>query len=240
MLQIFLNPILHIAVLLPFIFFFLKDKSKTNLERIGIFALVYYICQICLVLPRLISAFNFINSSWNCDGKIIALIWAVVAYFLFRKYFKENDFFTFKQNQQGFKPAMCGAIMIIVLSTVVWFILGNSKFDLETLAFQLTIPGFDEEMIYRGILFGLLLCALKEKSVLGNPAILLTSVLFGIMHALSITSNWSIEFDPMYFLQTGFAGYIWSWVTLKSRSLVLAIASHNLSNFLGTLAMMLK
>ena len=58
------------------------------------------------------------------------------------------------------------------------------------------------------------------------------------MHALTLTSD-SINFI-IYFLQTGSAGYIWAWITLKSKSILLAIISHNFSNFFGTLATMLK
>ncbi|MBP7500508.1 MAG: CPBP family intramembrane metalloprotease, partial [Chryseobacterium sp.] len=43
-----------------------------------------------------------------------------------------------------------------------------------------------------------------------------------------------------YFIQTGFAGYIWGWITIKSRSILLAILSHNFSNFFGTLSTMIK
>jgi len=35
------------------------------------------------------------------------------------------------------------------------------EFDWETLIFQLTMPGFDEEIIFRAILLGLLLTSLK-------------------------------------------------------------------------------
>ena len=39
---------------------------------------------------------------------------------------------------------------------------------------------------------------------------------------------------------SGFAGYVWGWITIKSRSILLAIVSHNFSNFFGTLSTMIK
>jgi hypothetical protein len=75
------------------------------------------IYQIFLVLPKLNSTFDFIKSSWNWDGKIFGIICGIIFYFIFRNYFRENDFFTFKQNKENFKPALIGAISIVLLAT---------------------------------------------------------------------------------------------------------------------------
>lgn len=236
-----LEPILHVAILLPFIILLLKEKSALNFQRVLIFAICYVIYQIVLVLPKLNPAFDFIQSRWNWEGKIYGIAWAIIAYFLFRKFFREHDFFTFRQNKVGFKSALTGAIAIVMLATIVWYIFGSSKLDYETLAFQVSLPGIDEEMIFRGILFGLLLSSLKNRiPFLGSPSVVITAILFGFIHALTIGKNHSVHFDPVYFIQTGFAGYVWAWITLKSRSILLAIFSHNFSNFFGTLAMMIK
>lgn len=239
--KLFLEPILHILILVPFLVLLLKERSKINFQRIFIFSTCYITYQVFLVLPKIYPLFDFIKGSWNWEGKIAGIIWAVVSYFLFRKFFSENDFFTFKQNKQGFKKSLTGSISIVILSAIVWFLLGHSELDYETLAFQASLPGIDEEMVFRGILLGLLMNSLKEKiPFLGNPGILITSILFGCMHALTLEESFQINFEPVYFVQTGFAGYIWAWITIKSRSILLAVLSHNFSNFFGTLSTMLK
>ncbi|MBV7441390.1 CPBP family intramembrane metalloprotease [Weeksellaceae bacterium TAE3-ERU29] len=241
MIKTLLESLLHLLILIPFTILFLKVKSNINYKRLLIFSLCYIAYQIFLILPQTNPIFDFIKSSWNWDGKILGLVCGFFAYFLFKNYFTENDFFTLKQNKRGFKPALIVAILIILLSTIVWFILGNSKYDLETLAFQISLPGLDEEIMFRGVLLGLLATSLKEKvSYLGNPSILITSILFGFMHALTIGKDNNINFSAVYFIQTGFAGYVWGWVTIKSKSILLAILSHNFSNFFGTLSTMIK
>lgn len=128
-----------------------------------------------------------------------------------------------------------------MLASIIWFILGKSNFNVETLAFQFLLPGIDEEIIYRGILLGLLMSTLKDKiKFIGNPSLLIISILIGLIHALTLDKNLSIKFSPMYFIQTGFGGFAWGWVTVKSRGIVLAVFSHNLSNFFGTLVTMIK
>ncbi len=90
-------------------------------------------------------------------------------------------------------------------------------------------------------MLGLLMTSLKDKiPYLGNPAVLLTAILFGFGHGLSLDKNYTIDFNPLYFMQTGFAGYVWGWITMKSRSILLAILSHNFGNFFGTVSAMIK
>src|SRR5690606_760146 len=241
MTKILLEAILQVIILIPFAFILLKNKSKINFQRLLIFAVTYIVYQVFLVLPKINSSFDLIKGSWNWDGKIYGIICGILLYFLFRKFFRENDFFALKQNKENFKPASIGAIFVVLLATIIWFLLGNSEFNLETLAFQISLPGVDEEIMFRGILLGLLATALKDKiSLLGNPSVLLTAILFGFMHALTLDKNYSIDFDGIYFIQTGYAGYIGGWITIKSRSILLAILSHNFSNIFGTLSTMIK
>ena len=241
MTKILLEAILQVIILIPIAFILLKKKSKINFQRLLIFTITYIVYQVFLVLPKINSSFDFIKSSWNWDGKIYGIICGILSYFLFKKYFRENDFFTLKQNKENLKPALIGASAIVLISTIVWFLLGKSDLNIETLAFQISLPGIDEEIMFRGILLGLLATSLKDKiSFLGNPSVLLTAILFGFMHALTLNKDYYINFEPIYFIQTGFAGYVWGWITIKSRSILLAIVSHNFSNFFGTLSTMIK
>ncbi|MHC5310980.1 CPBP family intramembrane glutamic endopeptidase [Myroides sp. LJL116] len=241
MTKILFEAILQVIILLPFAFILLRERSKINIQRLFIFTITFVVYQVALVLPRINASFDFIESSWNWDGKIYGIICGVLAYLLFRKYFRENDFFTLKQNKKNFRPALFGAVAIVLLSTIAWFILGKSDFNIETLAFQISLPGIDEEIMFRGVLLGLLATSLKDRiKFLGNPSVLLTAILFGFTHGLTLSEDYSIDFELLYFLQTGFAGYIWGWITIKSRSILLAILSHNFSNFFGTLSTMIK
>jgi uncharacterized protein len=236
-----LEPILQIVVIAPFALFFLNQRNKENYLRVLLFALIYIFYQIALSLPLLVKSLNFIDSNWNWDGKIFGILFGIICYFVFRKYFSENDFFTLRQEKDGFKKSSFAAIFIVVLAIVLAAISGSDKFNLETLAFQLMMPGIDEEIMFRGILLGLLMSALKSKtSFLGNPSVLLTAILFGLMHALTIDKNNSVGFEPIYFVQTFIGGYAWGWITMKTRSILLAILSHNFSNFFAALATMIK
>ncbi len=238
----FLELGLHLLILAPFIFLCLKDRSKVNIQRFFVFLICYFVNSVFLALPKFYPFFDIIKGGWNWDGKIYGTLGGIAAYFLFRGLFKENDFFTFRQNRHGLKSALWWAGVMVVFSSILHFVVGGwtRTFDYETLAFQISLPGIDEEINIRGILLGLLVSSLREKiSFWGNPAILLTSILFGFGHALSL-DGWAVKLNPLYFLYSGFVGYILGWIALKSRSLLLPILSHNLFNFFGTLVSMIK
>ncbi len=241
MIKPLLEALLRIGIIVPFAIIFLKERNKINFKRIAIFIFCYLIYNLILVLGLRNNHFIFSDSHWNWTGKILGILWGITCYFLFKKYFADNNFFTLKQNKKNFKKALTAGIAIGLFTMILSFFAGKSKFDFETLTFQLTLPGIDEEIMFRGILLCLLASSLKGKIFfLGNPSIFLTSVLFGLMHALTMTKNYSFTFDPIYFIYTTTAGYIFGWTTIKSRSILLAIFSHGFTDFSGSFVRMVK
>lgn len=241
MTRLILEPILQIVLIIPLAILLMNKRTKENYLRILFFTLIYIVYQIVLVLPQLWKPLNFIDSRWNWEGKIFAILFGITCYFAFKKYFSENDFFTFKQDKDNFKKTVSLAIIVIILATMIGLLYPGTLFNSETLAFQLTMPGIDEEIMFRGVLLGLLASSLREKILfLGNPAVVLTAILFGFVHALTLDKDLSISFDPIYFLHTGFGGYLFGWMTIKSRSILLATLSHGFGNFFSALVMMFK
>ena len=234
----FINPLLNIAVILPLLLLFMKERTRENYCRIFSIVLCYYICNLALTAQFHIDCLNIIGGSWNWDGKIYGIIWGIVAYFIFREQFSENKFFTFKQNRDGLKPAIWVAVLVIGIPTLLGT-LNTKEFNLETLLFQITMPGFDEEIMFRGVLLGLMCsCLRNDGPTWRNPANLITSVLFGLVHALTV-NDVSISFSLSSFIWTGMIGYGLGYMTLKTRSILLAIVAHNLCNFLQNLVAMI-
>ncbi|MGL5888355.1 MAG: CPBP family intramembrane glutamic endopeptidase [Bacteroidia bacterium] len=240
MIKSLLELLMHLAIVLPVTVLFMKDRTKETWLKVLLFVIVYIVNQLALSLPNYVPAFSWINSNWNWDGKIYGLLVGVAGWLLLKPYFKENNFFTLQQYKPGFKPALYAVIALTVFSLVLTRLMGSSDFDTETLLFELTMPSLEEEIVFRGVLLGLLSSALKPSmGILGNPAVLITALLFGFVHALGFSSDYSINFDPLFFLMTGLGGFVWGWVTIKSRSILLAYLSHNICNSVGTLLTMI-
>ena len=235
--QLLIGALLNIAIILPFLLLFMKERTRANYLRVLCIVLVYFVSNLALILPN-ITVFNFINGSWNWDGKIYSIACGIGMYFLFRKQFCENDFFTFKQNKSGTRAAMWVALVIIGLRTLGGA-LRDKVFNLETLLFQISMPGIDEEIIFRGILLGLMCSLLRNgRSIAWGPSIMINTLLFGLVHAWGYQDG-TLDINIASLVGSGLVGYVLTYITLKTRSILLAILTHNLCNFLPNLISML-
>ena len=130
-------------------------------------------------------------------------------------------------------------VMIVVLAPLAWLNIadGVAPSDTETIAFQLTMPGLDEELFYRGIL----LLALNEAfgarvRVLGAPigwGGVATSLLFGVIHGLSWSQGLVLDADAM--LWAGVPGLLLLWLRERTGSLLLPVIAHNAANGIAAL-----
>jgi uncharacterized protein len=236
----FLELLIHLAVVLPVLLWFMKARNRENYTRLALFAVLYIVNQLALGLPNYFPELDFVGGNWNWSGKIFGILVGVFSIILFKKYFTDNYFITLKQERSNVRVTVIAAAALTLFSLVLSYFMGGSDWDNETLLFELTMPSIDEELMFRGVLLALLLSTLKPRmGFLGNPSVLITAVLFGFVHAFGLNKDYTLSFDPLFFLMTGLGGYVWGWVTWKSRSIVLAYLSHNFCNFFGTLVTML-
>ena len=235
--QFLLEPILHLVVILPLLLIFMKERTKENYLRVLSIVGCYLIYYFALTLQYHFDCFNIIDGSWNWDGKIYGVICGVVAYFVFRRQFADNNFFTLKQNKEGLKSALKVVIAILSIA-ILGGIVNDNDFNPETLLFQISMPGLDEEIMYRGVLLGLMCSALRAGGATWrNPAIIINAVLFGLVHSLSL-GDCALQFNSVNFMWTGLLGYGFGYITIKTRSILIPMLTHNLYNFtLNLLAM---
>ena len=175
---------------------------------------------------------QFWPSNWNWEGKTlaVALSLAVAAPPLlgWRK-----SGFTLEQDRKGLKGALilCGLLVALFTGLALYF--PGQGTDLDTLAFQLTMPGLDEELFYRGVLLLMLNEAFgRPLRVLGAHmgwGALISSVAFGLAHALGY-SDGGFTFDALTMLLTGAPALLLVWLREKTGSVLLPILMHNFGN----------
>lgn len=103
------------------------------------------------------------------------------------------------------------------------------------------MPGFGEELAYRGIMLGLLVKIIKpNRFYIPHFAVIITALIFGMAHGIILTSKYEIIFRSYSFFNTMILAMLWGWLTMKSGSIILAITSHNLGNISNFLIRMLK
>ncbi|MCG1036253.1 CPBP family intramembrane glutamic endopeptidase [Polaribacter sargassicola] len=218
----------------------LKNKKLETLKVLSAFVIFFLVNQISVNLPSISSEFRIFNSSsnWNWDGKIYTIICSILFLLFYKKYQLKDYFLTFKQENKFFKKGVIIIISLLIFKITLMFFAPNKLLNWETLFYQFSMPGLDEEIAYRGIMLGLLTKILKYKNLILNSSVWITAILFGFAHGLSLSKEFSIIFNIYPFLITMFYGLIWGWITIKSGSVLLALISHNLGNGMGNIIRM--
>lgn len=180
-------------------------------------------------LPSGSSTFSFTGGEWNWSGKIYSLVLSVMVVI-----------------GLGIKPKALGltlsqrnlkaSLIALFLFTLWGFSLGllfkPSVPSVETLAFQASMPGIVEELVYRGIAPAILLGLIRGKEPSqGIPwaVVLITAIMFGIWHGLSY-SDAAFSFDPMSALFPFIGSIVGGWLRFNSGSLLFPILAHSFAN----------
>ena len=172
------------------------------------------------------------SSDWNWEGKLMGLALGLVVASLPWLGWKRVGL-TLKQDRRGLPGAlMLSAVLVALLLGLALYFPGQG-FDADSLAFQLTMPGFDEELFYRGVLLLMLNEAFgRPVRVLGAPmgwGAALTALAFGLTHALGYQDG-GFTFDWAPMATTGLAGLLLVWLREKTGSVLLPVLLHNYGN----------
>lgn len=173
---------------------------------------------------------DFGASEWNWEGKALAaaLSLGVAALLGFRR-----SGVTLRQYRSGWRGALILSAVLVALFLGLALYFPGQPADADTLAFQMTMPGLDEELFYRGVLLMMLNEAFgRPLSVLGAPmgwGALVSSTAFGLTHALGYADG-GFSFDAMAMALTGGPALLLVWIREKTGSVVLPILLHNFGN----------
>ncbi|ASM51079.1 hypothetical protein PESP_a3232 [Pseudoalteromonas espejiana DSM 9414] len=186
----------------------------------------------------------FADLSWNWSGKIaVIILWGCVLFALakYKRGFSIVDAgFTFRQIEGSTKPALIVLCLFVMLQAIVsLFWSGEPRYDLETLLYQATMPGLDEEPMFRGVLlFCISLAIVSKRYCLAGAPLnvggLLLVLLFGLLHGVMF-SDGEWHFLLISILLTGSYGFILLWLRERTGSLIFPVIAHNCVNVVGQL-----
>ncbi len=201
-------------------------------------ALVLYVIYDFLLTRGFHMIPNFpADADWNWLGKAMSFTGMLVVAALPGFGFNRTGV-TLKQN-----PGSLSAYILFAALSALFFYFAISGADgkpdnLETIAFQWTMPGLDEELFFRGVLLLAMNEAFrKAANIFGAPVTyggLLTSVLFGLVHGMDNGVD-GFSFDVLTFALTGGPSLLLLWIREKTGSLLLPIIAHNIANGASTL-----
>ncbi|MBH5321622.1 CPBP family intramembrane glutamic endopeptidase, BDIM_20840 family [Aurantiacibacter sediminis] len=179
------------------------------------------------ILPRVAPGLD-----WNWQGKTLALL-ATLAIAAHPAFGWKRSGLTLAQAPGSMRTALPVAILYGLFFLALALVFPNQEASAETIAFQLTMPSFEEEPFYRGIL----LLALYEAfcgrvrwlGIDWSWGALIACIAFGLAHAFSY-SDGSVAFDPIYFALTAVPSLLAIWVRMRTGSLLLPVLMHSFGN----------
>lgn len=175
---------------------------------------------------------DMIGGAWNWQGKLMALA-ATIAIAALPDFGFRRVGFTLSHEPGSLKAAAPVAAAYCAFFVGIAMLFPADQASAEDVAFQLTMPGLEEEPFYRGILLFALDQAFRgRKRLLGVDlgwGAVLSCFLFGMTHAFGY-SNGSFSFDLVTMALTGVPSFIAVWVRMRTGSLLFPILLHNFGN----------
>ncbi len=179
------------------------------------------------LLPDLVPA-----AEWNWQGKILALAATLIVAALPAFGWRRSGL-TLAQAPGSLKACIPVAILYCLFFVGLAQLFPGGGATPETIAFQLSMPGLEEEPFYRGILlFALDRAFAGRKRLLGVDwgwGAVLSCALFGLAHAFGYASG-HYSLDPATMALTAIPAFIAVWIRLRTGSLLIPVLLHNFGN----------
>ncbi|WNH52204.1 CPBP family intramembrane glutamic endopeptidase [Stenotrophomonas oahuensis] len=180
-------------------------------------------------LASTVPALAVFGGGWNWSGKVYSLVLSVLV-ILALKLDRHAVGLTFKQRTPWLSVA--AVLGFIVWGSVLGWVFQPGSADAETLAFQVTMPGLAEELVYRGVVPTVLLGAVWGRALPERgywPVIIGTAIAFGLWHSLGYSKGtWNI--DPMSGLFPFIGSLAGGWLRFRTGSLLVPVLGHGLAN----------
>jgi uncharacterized protein len=177
------------------------------------------------------------DSSWNWQGKLFALA-ATLALAALPAFGWRRVGLTFAQAPGSLRAALPVLVIYCAFFIAIALAFPNEPATAEDVAFQLTLPGLEEETFYRGLLlFALGRAFTGRVRFLGVDwgwGAVLSCLLFGMAHAFGFADG-QFSFDVLTMALTALPSFIAVWLVLRTGSVLLPILLHNFGNAISML-----
>jgi membrane protease YdiL (CAAX protease family) len=178
---------------------------------------------------------DVVGGTWNWQGKLMALA-ATLAVAGLPAFGWRQAGLSLSHTAGSLKAAAPVATAYCAFFFIIALLFPAEPASAEDVAFQLTMPGIEEELFYRGLLLFALDQAFQgRKRLLGVDwgwGAVLSSMLFGMTHAFGYADG-AFSFDSVTMALTAIPSFIAVWLRLRTGSVLLPVVLHNFGNSLS-------
>ncbi|MBU6452005.1 MAG: CPBP family intramembrane metalloprotease [Cyanobacteria bacterium REEB67] len=193
---------------------------------------------VLLALPPLFLPTVGLAHNWNWVGKVIESLWPLLVAAIFRL---PSELTGSKWPERAESYLTAGLLGLgLACFHIYYFLQGQmvspSRNGLESILFQLTMPGLGEEIFYRGLLLAVLdKCLARPWKFFGvniGWGCLISSGLFVATHVIVFDSDlkFSLCPDPFFYFFVAVIAMSMGYLRYKSDSVVPCIIAHNSVN----------
>lgn len=229
---------LHCAIALgPLLIYGIYKRSKSIiLAAITVFALD--LMQAGILFSPIPYPSALANLHYNWIQKALVLL--VCTFIIWRSKKTNECGLTVPDKPSGFALALLVGVSFAGID-LFFNQMDAMQIDRETVFFQLTMPGLEEEILYRGLMLYFLDKGLGTKwRLLGVQfgwGAFITSALFALGHLMIFDQNFQIQIDPspLAWVNQFFFALVMCWLRYYTNCAWTAVLAHNLDNGLMAL-----
>ena len=244
--RVLLTAAISLALVLPFVVlaFIVSRKGKAALNAVLLFATFMLLDNACIWLFKLV---DFIPAwgHWNWQGKILEALLPILLALLAPAAFPPKEVgITLPEPKRSGRTLLITCALYALIFIAVMLMMGSHfgiKGDLPTFAYEATMPGLGEEIMYRG----LMLMVLNE--AFGRPwkfagiqfgwGFVIVTAMFGFIHGVEVQPGASLvvhlHWDDMIFPAA--IGAVLAWLRERTGSVWPCVLFHNFVNVLNHL-----
>lgn len=229
------ESLLHLLLLAPIYFLAFRSSNYPADYRLFVYFILVYLTSNLLV-SVLSPVVIFPGQQYNWIGKLAAFLFELLSCFIIPSISVRKFGLTSKINWRGSGKILLICIVYFLFRCAIYLYMaeGDELVHSEAIAFQSTLPGLQEELLFRGVLLGVLTRIFpypdwKLLDVKFGWPVIITSILFGLAQGLTLP----FHFDIFIFLRATLEGLLLGLLVRKTRNVFSAVVYHNLLSLIA-------
>lgn len=237
-----LTPLIWLLILSPLFIIALVTSKKGNLKFLLLFLILFLADNSLQLFSRaLIPDFWGLKFAWI--GKILSLALSLgFIFYMSQNERKEIGFTTSHNNKSQVQYGRFVFLGFVIFDLIFKYILfpKGGAFDLETFAFQATMPGLTEELLFRGIYLWIFdkvfLPKWAFRGIRFGWGFVIVTLLFGLAHGVVLTSDYQFKIDVVTIIYLTVISSLSLGILRKfSGNIIFPILGHNLINLMNAI-----
>jgi len=156
--------------------------------------MAFYFDILVIILPKALSISPF---QWNWIGKALEFSWPLIIVFILGWLTPEEVGLKLPKEKSGWLPGLIVGLVFASYAIIMSLLFGDEipqdKLNLETIFYQMTMPGLAEEIVYRGVFLVILNKYLGRQwkfwGIRFGWGLVLVSILFVLVHIITYSSG---------------------------------------------------